>query len=251
MNNNIALLSTKRVINSKGPMDSVTFNNGRCYFNGFNSDNDKNPANGKSGVNYFRYRFIGAIFAMFGLALRIHYNSQGMKKNCYLHRFSFKKWVTRHKKDVTFMVGKHNYLDFNERLNFALRKIRLNSSNAEKYIDLITENHKQNQKILKTRDINPGKPLTYQEVIAKAQKEFASHQHKNEIIEKIEKKLKNHNYKGTSVVPPNFANGLGWMTNVHYERLSKTEKEIFDTVEIFIYNLPGVDHSPYTGPVLH
>lgn len=242
---------------------TTNFINGRCLFNGFNHTNDSNPVTGKSGVNYYRYRFIGVIFTMLGLAYQIRCEKNGKNFKCYVYKKSFINWIERHIKDPTLIVDNNYKTKLINQKNPQLifdRSNQLNNSKAEHYIRLISQNHQQNIAALANRNINPGVPLSYEEVLSKAKQEFASHPDKNEILKVITQELDGYSYKKNVIdnVPPYFYNGSEWyfqFTERRYPGMDGYEEydkkcKTYDIARHFIASLPGVDVTPYTGSIL-
>ncbi|MBA3238882.1 MAG: hypothetical protein H0T62_11135 [Parachlamydiaceae bacterium] len=96
-------------------------------------------------------------------------------------------------------------------------------------------------------DIKEGMPLTSQEVMERANKEFSEHKDKVEILKKIENKLKTCGYdlslgKG---IPP-YLNKDGYFSSYSGARMPD-EIEVNAAVSRFLRSLPGVDVAPYIG----
>jgi hypothetical protein len=96
-------------------------------------------------------------------------------------------------------------------------------------------------------DIKEGMPLTSQEVMKYANKEFSVHKDKEDILEKIENKLNTCGYdlsmrKGT----PPYLNKDGYFSSYSGARMPE-EIEVNAAVSRFLRSLPGVDVAPYIG----
>jgi hypothetical protein len=96
-------------------------------------------------------------------------------------------------------------------------------------------------------EIREGIPLTCEEVMKRANKEFSDHKDKEEILKKIEKKLKTCDYerslrKGT----PPYLNSDGYFST-YSGACMPDEIEIKTVVNRFLRSLPGVDAAPYVG----
>lgn len=237
---------------------TISFEKGRCFFNNFNSTNDKNRKTGKVGVNYCRYTFIGAIFNLLGITLQVHYKKNGKQLNCYVYRGSFKEWLRSHEKDPFFDRDKSclmpgipgRYSLFNREKN---KKEKLNVQVVNKYISLISSNYEEFQEKLKKRKINPGKPLVYEKIIELGQKKFSNHPQKEKILKKVKEILANSH--GISYekwlnegLPPYFGEGYSeyiiWSN--HWKPGDKGYTK-YHEVKSFLNSLPGVDTTPFQG----
>ncbi|WP_042281908.1 hypothetical protein [Candidatus Protochlamydia sp. R18] len=207
---------------------TATFIDGRCFFNDFNPDNDRNPITGKVGLNYCRYQFIGAILEFFGFTYSIHCEHG----KCYIYENSLKNWIIAHEKDLN-------------KLSDTAKKI--NSLIAEQYIKEICENRRQKIEYRATHDVNPGEPLSYDEIIKKAETEFAEHPNKNEVLDTIKKRLGFYRYTDQIKrrLYPSFTSGaIPWYINMD------EDYPIFRIAEQFLKSLPGIDKIPYEGEVI-
>ena len=68
----------------------MTLNNNRCFFDGFNEANDKNPVTYKPGVHYYKFRLLGFLLSKIGFAISLPYEEEGQKKMVYLTRIALK-----------------------------------------------------------------------------------------------------------------------------------------------------------------
>ena len=212
------------------------FDSGRCYFKPFDSSNDRDPETGKTGVNYCRYQFIGAIFSLIGLTYAIHGENKGNRHTCYVYTKNLNDWLKRHEKDPSI---DHNW---NENPDLIIKNIKkINNLIAENYIKAITQNHQKKMDYITSCEINPGTPLSYEEVLAKAEQDFAEHENKNEILEQIKTQLKSHTYKRDleKGIPPCFSTGgLPW-------NFPESKRyPIYCIARNFLRSLPGVDVTP-------
>lgn len=202
---------------------------------------------------------MGAIFAILGLALRLEYEKNGSRYNCYVYKSNIRAWLVRHSKDSTFKLkfSIGSLINGNSNSLFAIPK-KLTSSQVQQFIATITENFRKNQEALKTRKINPGVPLSYNHVLQKAEKDFANHQYRTDILGLIKDKLdspfnERRPYKERLVegLPPYFADG----NNVYYCKGVGTQpkgkdREVLFTALGFLDSLPGVDTTPYAGEAI-
>lgn len=218
---------------------SITSNfiNGRCFFNDFTPENDINPITGKAGIKYSHINLIGAILEFVGYTYCVHCKNG----NCYIYKSSFNKWIKSHEQD----------------LGISFKKVHvITSLFVEKYIIQVCEGRKKrNEEIVKrneyiaTRTLNPGKLLTYEEVVEKAERDFQDRKDKNEILDLLKIKLKYFKYKEKLAegMPPYFHDG----TEMYYEEvhwnISQEERNTRSTTFRFMDSLPGIDVTPYTG----
>jgi hypothetical protein len=96
-------------------------------------------------------------------------------------------------------------------------------------------------------DIKEGLPLTSQEVMQRARETFSDHKDKEEILQKIDNKLKSCDYerslrRGT----PPYMNSDGYYSSYYGFRMPD-EVEVDMAVSQFLRLLPGVDMAPYVG----
>jgi len=215
---------------------TTTFINKRCFFNGFTPGTDKISKDGMAGVDYCRFNFVGAILAIFGITYRIHCEKNNTRYNCYVYAKSFKNWVKSHEEilDKPFNTSQ-----------------KINSLVAENYIKTICEKSNQVGQHMKTRIINPGKPLSVEKVIEKVQKDFAEHQYKDEILESVKRLVTRHKYKEDleKLQTPSFQkDAAAWSWHLH--DLNEHQKEIYLIACDFVDTLPGVDVTPYTGQIV-
>lgn len=96
-------------------------------------------------------------------------------------------------------------------------------------------------------DINEGEPLTLEEIKARADQKFADDKNKEEILEKITKRLSSCNYerslqRGT----PPYLNSDGYTSSYSGGRMPD-EIDIDNAVIRFLRALPGIDKAPYIG----
>lgn len=125
--------------------------------------------------------------------------------------------------------------------------IVVSNAEARQYIVDVSKNYQQNRTILSTRLINPGKPLSNQEIIEKAEKVFANHPNKNKVLEKIKNKLTRYQNQLNNGTPPTFESNS---KSFNFRRDLLFNKEVTLAVENFLSELPGIDTTPYQGPEL-
>jgi hypothetical protein len=144
---------------------NVNINNGRCFFNGFNKINDINPKTHRAGVNYYRFSIIGCILEKLGFSTKINCFVNEKPTVIFINTKSFLKWRERHSKD--------EYIERSQKvLNFGK-----DFEGSIKYI------------------INSYNILSYEEVIAKAEKEFFNDEDKISKIELVKETLDSLDYK--------------------------------------------------------
>lgn len=243
---------------------TATIADGRCFFNTFNKENDKDPKTGKAGVNFCRFQFIGIIFACLGLAYRIHTRKNGELYNCYVYTKEIKSWMRRHEKDPTFVVADEiNCLVKGRNQELVIDKAKkLSSFIIEKYIDAVSRNHQHNQEVLASRQINPGTPLSYEKVLERAEEEFAEDEDKEDILKIIRREL-NWRYELNGEerrpykerlkegLPPYFGEAPQQENSIvrrpgdgRYE-LYMQRQRVAGLAIAFLNSLPGVDATPF------
>lgn len=217
---------------------TATFQNGFCYFNGFDP-----VINKKAGINYCRCKCIASIFSCIGITCPIRYEKNGELKICYVYRWSLYNWV-------------ENFDDYFGQVDFPDREGENNLSQQELDIKLICE------KVLQdinwrgsNRKINPGKPISYSELIEKAGKEFAEYENKKEIMESIINISLGNSYPENvhRGIPPYFHNMEDGYFEFKHSLGSKKDKMIMrvrQTAMNFLESLPGVETTEYMGPSL-
>lgn len=157
----------------------VTFNEGRCFFNGLNQINDIDPQTKKAGINYYRViAIIGYLLEKLGFAKGIQCFENDMPKIVYVNCKSFLKWRERHSTD--------EYLTFSSTLH------------DDEYTA------KKRQEVLKFGEDFEGTikfiiqsyiTLSYDEVLKKANLELPEEKEKQIKIQRIKGKLDECKYK--------------------------------------------------------
>lgn len=96
----------------------LTFENGLCYFPGFDPVNYRDY-----GVNYCNFNFIACIFACFGLTKPVSYtDANGILKNCYVYKKSYNAYEKKAED-----LRNHSLVDPRKFIEF-----RLNGKHADK-----------------------------------------------------------------------------------------------------------------------
>jgi hypothetical protein len=184
---------------------NVTFNHGRCFFNGFNEKNDTNPETGKAGINYYRFFLIGCILEKMGFAKGIHCFQKGESKIVYINTKSFLKWREKHASDEYITLSD----TAEDSYSLAKRKEVLDFENDfQGSIEFIIKKYET---------------LSYDAVIEKAQKEISESDDKQERISEIKDILDKSKYKESY--------GKKERPNIHLYT---------DQDPTFLVNLPGI-----------
>jgi hypothetical protein len=215
----------------------ISFSNGRCFFNGFNPINEIPFGKGKTGVNYCRYQFIGALLKKMGLTFELNYQMDGKTYACHIYKHSFNRWVERHQNQVGAPAA-------------------LQGQKApEMLIKTISEN-------LSKKTIPQGpKPtqacLSHAEATTKAHETFEKHAIKDEILKEINATLDRYHYqryldKGES---PRFQVDAWALHYSEWDLISqqRDSRRILSEAEIkainFVIDLVGMEISP--SPALY
>ncbi|WP_166158073.1 hypothetical protein [Neochlamydia sp. AcF84] len=163
---------------------NVNFNNGRCFFNGFNKINDINPKTHRAGVNYYRFNIIGCILEKLGFATKINCFVDKKPTVIFINTKSFLKWRERHSQDeyITFKAP-----DLIEAVPEIMEKFEKRS---QKVLNFGNDFEGSIKYIIKSYNI-----LSYEEVIAKAEKEFLNDEDKQSKINLLKETLDRSDYK--------------------------------------------------------
>lgn len=154
----------------------ISFSNGRCFFNGFNPINDIPFGKGKTGVNYCRYQFIGALLKKMGLTFQLNYQMDGKTYACHIYKHSFNRWVERHQNQMGTSA------DLQEK------------KAPEMLIKTISEN--LSKKTIPQDSTKPTQAcLSTAEVTKKAHETFETHAIKDEILKEINATLDRYHYQ--------------------------------------------------------
>ncbi|MDF2550196.1 MAG: hypothetical protein K0S07_1263 [Chlamydiales bacterium] len=200
-------------------MTPVDFNNGRCFFPPLNLENDQ-------GVNYCRYQFIGAIFSLIGISFRFECEYKNKPFTCHIYKGSFINWIKTQNSRI--------------KAHFSLPP-KIDLAHAKFYVDKI--------RAIYTHYINPGVPLSVEQIKKKAEKEYLSHPNKERILGKIDKELGRVKYTRCVAdrIYPYFRTDhdeYDAFTGMH----GRPEKlEIKQEAQLFLEGLPGINRVPYQG----
>lgn len=234
----------------------VTISNGRCFFNGLTAEEDRDPKTGKAGVGSCGFQILGFILYLIRITCWVPCIKDGKLHNCFIYVKDFKLWVKRHEHDDCFDGCKHHKRPFFD-MATTIRTVT-----AQILIDKTCRRFQKRKIYLASRKINPGQPLSLKEILKVAERKFARHCYKADIIKHIQEKLGGDGdktyeervkwgwvpyYYDSGACYRGFRNG-----KLHGKERKEADKKdyIIKVAYKFFRKLPGFDRTTYRGPVL-